>query len=532
MVIEILRRLVLAACVIVGATMICHSPSYLYSVEPVDWRDKICGALEREKQTKRLMGKYLPGEDLSQIDLAPEAKKGLEDFIAKETKGRLYRPSSKEWTGVFVALADLRHGRLTANEWQTRKGRVSDKEYYFSDSDRPFNELQSVMKGDRRFLYIQVGDTGNQQYLAVTKRTRQDLMRYAPGPLAYPYRRHGFFCLLLGSLAYWLIPWPKVRRESLRYSRPRSAVLPDVVAAFMFGMFFSLPILIANSNGAEQGAFSPGWAILTAIMWLFAMAFGAIWGFTAFYTTFSLEFLDDQLKLSSWRSFEVFPASDIVSVTVKRIDPQNLNRALLWISLFVSWRATGSVLSSSGPEYGLFLVRRNGRQHRIPLKGAGGVPQAIGRLARIGVPIDPSVYELIGSRPTSNALAAPFPSLGTGLGASIAGLSFSALFAWLVLTAGASEPLSIAPAKLSSKPYTEPKSNFWVPSPELVKAEREALSEVERLQSRMKELEQTVKSGSPAEQKAAAKESEELLKKAMDIHEQLEKMRKDAGAPY
>lgn len=528
---EVFRRIVLAVGVILASALVCYAPPYLYSAAPVDWNDKIGGTLDRERDNKRLFKGLVPEDTLNQVDLAPDAKQGLKVYIERETKGRLFEPTSKEWTGVFSALSALRRGEAVSKQWHDRKGRMWENEYYFSDQDRPFNELRDVLKGDKHFTYVLIRDSGSEQYLSVTKRMRQDSMRYAPGQMAYPYRRHGFLCLLATALIYWLLPWPKVRRDSLRYSRPRSAVVPDVLAAVMVGMFFSLPILITSGNDADEGIFSPGWVILTGIMWCFALMFASIWVFSAAYARLSLEFLDNQLRISSWRGVKVVQPSDIELVTAQRIDPQKLNRALVIISMFLSWRAAGVALANSGPEYAISLVTRDGRRHRFPLKGAVGLEQAIGRLQRYGVPIDPSVYDLLELKPTSNELATPFPPLGSGVGAFIAALGFICLFGWLAITAKVYEPLRIDPARIPTEPYSEPKNKTWVPPVSLIQAEEIGLAEIRRLQLRMKELEQIVKTGTPSERQAAARESNELLNQVMRIHERIEKMRKDAGAP-
>ncbi len=530
MTIEILRRIVLAAGVVAGATLICYSPPYLYSAKPVDWNDKRGDTLEREQDNKRLMGNELPGEDLKGVDLAPHAKSDLQTYINRETKDRLYEPTSKEWTGVFAALASLRHGKPPSPEWEARNGREWDDEWFFSDLDAPFGELQNVLKGENHFTNILVRDGNSNQYLAVTKRMRQDSMRYAPGSMAYPLRRYGFACLLAAALLYWLLPWPKVRQESLRYSRARSATVPDIMAAFMVGMFYCLPILVTSSNSFGEGIFSPGWIILTCVMWFFCLLFGSIWVFSTGYTSFSLEFLDSQLRLSSWRGTEMFAYSDIEAVTVKRIDPKKLNRALVWIALLVNWRAAGPALVNSGPEYAVCLRRRDGRLHRFPLKGLLGAEQAVGRLMQSGVTIEPEVFELLGIEPTSKELSTPFPPLGKGIGAFIAGLVFLALFGWLAYVSPTTSPLKIEAAPLPTEPYTEPKDTTWVPSADLMKAEEDGLAEIKSIQARMKELEQIEKTGTEEQRKAAVKESEELLQKATTIYENIDKMRKEAGA--
>lgn len=520
----------MAVGTIAGAVLICYTPPYLYGAAPVDWSEKLGWALRRERDSKRLLSVFVPQENLRGVDLTPEAKKRLQRYIDTETRERLYRPANKAWSGVFTTLADMRHGRPVPPEWEARRGREWSNEFYFSDADAPFNELRTVLTGDKRFLYVLVADGAAEQHLAVTKRLRRDSMRYAPGPMAYPYRRLGFLCLLGAALAYWLLPWPKVRRESLRYSRVRSAVGPDAAAAFMVGFFVALPILIVSSNTDDATVFSPGWNLLAGTMGLFALLFALVWVFSTGYTTFSLEFLEGRLRLNSWRGSEEFDSADIREATVGRVDPQKLNRALLWLSALAGRSSSGAALANLGPELGLFLVRRDGRVHRFPLKGLIGAPQAVGRLARSGVPIDENVYLALNLQSNSDQLDAPFPPLGSGRGAFVAAALFCLLFGWGAYAAKTVGPLAANAAPLPEKPYTEPKSKDWAPTPEVLKAEEQALAEIAELQARMKELEKVIKTGSPEQRRAAAAESSRLLEETMAIHAKIERMRRSAGA--
>lgn len=529
---EILRRVLLAGCVWGGLWLVAWAPPTLYSAKAVDWEAARERKIGRHEDAMRLMSGLVPEEDLKGVDLAKDARGDLEAFIAAETKDHTERVPAERWSGVFVALAATADGHPPSEAWRARCGGYGDDVLFFAPTESPFDGLASAFEGESTFRYLEVRDGSAVQHIAVTKRSRQDVVSHAPAALAYPYRRYGLLLLGLGIVLYALLPWRKISQDSFRYSRVTAGTLPDGMAAVAGGMFFVLPLLVTNANAYDGGPFSEGWVWLTGAMWLLAAILASMWYFSARYTATNLEALPEGLRVRTLRDDLLVPYDEIGAVGARRVDNPKLSRFLVWASvLTLSWRSLGSALLASRPEYGLWLRLKDGREWAFPTRTTLGAAPLLGRLAAMRVPIEQTAYDVLGVGPTDPALAAPFPALGRGIGAAFATLLFLAPVA---LLAAWSPPAQAAVAPASPLPtarYASSKPKPWVPSPELMRRENEIMAEIGAINDRMKELEALVRSDDPNVRASAVKESEECATRVMALSEEFDRLRKEAGAP-
>lgn len=510
---EIIRRFVLALGLFTGLWLICSVPTELYSIKVEDWKDERMAA-SRE------------GADQAAKERA------LETLIEKETKDRVYLTESQEWIGLWAGISRTLAGEPPSPDWTKRLGRsFYDNNLFFHPDESPVNGLKSALTDSNPFTYVEVRSGKSRQYLAVTRRTGGDVSRYAPTSLAYPGRFAGFLILLFAACFYALLPWQKHGVEALHYSRARSSVVPDIMGAVLAGLFFALPILITNDNGMGDGIFSEGWIILTGVMWFLALLGVSFWGISAWYASLLLELKPEGLRFKSLMRDTVIPYGDIELIELGRIDNVKLNRTLIILSLFISWKALGPALLASGPEHGLIITLRNGKKLTFPLRAAIGFPQLIGRLMNLGLPISESVFEAFEAKRAAPELRQPFPPLTKGVGRHFALASFALPLAWMALIHLPSDPLEFPTDGDLAKPPAQAEDP-WVPSAELMAEESRIQAEMTQLQNRMKELEVLVKTGPPEQRRAAAQESEECLKKFMDLSEEFDKKRRAAGAPY
>ncbi|MCB8932235.1 MAG: hypothetical protein H6534_02225 [Chthonomonadaceae bacterium] len=529
--IEILRRLALAVGTFLGLWLIVQTPPVLYRVRPTDWNAERDRIQRRGEGVKETMAGLVPDEDLQGIDLAPETRGSLQELIVKQTEGRTTRVTSPAWQGFFNAVAETVSGSPPSPAWRARMGRsFADEELFFRPDEGPLPELAPVFAGEAMFRYVQVSGADGTQYLAVTKVETGDALGTAPLSLLYPNRTWGFGLLAATLLVYALLPWPKLAGESMRYSRARSAVIPDMMAAFMGGIFFVLPAFIIDANGYGAGLFSPGWVFLTLGMWLMAAIMAVIWPFAARYTATSAEWLDGRLILRDLGRTATVGPGEIERIQTSWIDRSKVKRALIFLSLF-SWRAMGPALLASEGETALHVVLRDGRVFSFGLTALLGAPQMVGRLSRAGVEVDPDVYEQLEIKPDSPELSAPFPPPGKGVASALVLVLAVVPLGALALSTRPSDPPTFADGEVSAMPYRSTKEKAWVPSPALMRLERETLARMTSLKGRMNELEQRVKSTAGEERAAALKEFNACFEEIRRLSDDLDRARADEGAP-
>lgn len=510
---EIIRRVILALGLFSGLWLICSVPPELYSIKVEDWKDERM-AVSREHKD-------------------PSSKeRALEELIEKETMGRVFVTEEKDWIGLWAGVSQTLADVPPSPAWTKRLGRsFYDDHLFFSPDESPLIDLNQSLTQASPFTYVELRSRGSKQHLAVTRRIGGDISRYAPTSLAYPGRFLGFLILLLTVCLYALIPWQKHGVEALRYSRARSSVLPDIMGAVLAGLFFALPILITNDNGMGDGIFSEGWIILTAVMWFMALFGVSLWAVSAWYASLLLELTPEGLRLKTLTREALIPFSHIDKIELGRIDKANLNRALIILSFLISWKALGPALLASGPEHGLIFTLRSGKKLTFPLRAAIGFPQMIGRLMDLGIPICESVFEGFGAKRAAPELRLPFPPLPKGIGSHVALACFALPLVLLSLLHLPASTLTLPLDGDLAKPPALA-ADDWAPSSELLAEESRIQAEMTKLQKRMRELEALVKNAPPEQQRAAALESEECLKKFMDLSEEFDKKRRAAGAPY
>lgn len=529
--IEILRRVVLGAGTLLGLWMVVQTPDFLYRIRPIDWvadRDRIRA---RDSSIKDTMSGVVPAEDLEGIDLASQTRGSLEQMIAAETEGRTIHVSSQKWQGLFNSVAETLAGNAPSPEWEARRGRFyTDESLFFRPDEGPVSDLAATFPTDAAFRYVEIQADGAIQHLGVTREGTGDLFGTAPPALLFPLRSAGLAVLAATLLLYASIPWPRLRRESMRYSRARSGVVPDLLAAFMVGFFFVLPIVVIKMNGFGAGPFSPGWVVLTLAMWLMGAIFAVIWPFAARYTATSAQWVDGQLVLRNVGGEHTVRPEEIERVQTRILDYTKFKKVLVGLSLF-SWRAMGPALLASESEPVLVVALKDGRVFPFPETALIGAPQMVGRLRAAGVAIAPEVYEHLELTPQSSELDAAFPPLGKGvLAGSFAALAIVPLAALSVSTRPPAAP-AFQDGTLPQAPYRSTKAKPWVPSAGLMQLERDTLAKMRALKARMDELEPLVRATTGSERAAALKEFNACLEQMRQLDAELEQARVKEGAP-
>ena len=522
---EIVRRIILTIGVLVGLWLLVQVPSTLYRVDPIDWSAKRIEKQGRAQSNLEIMGGEVPAEDLKGIDLAPKTRGSLADFIQSETKGDLIQVSGDEWEGFFNAVA------FPSEQIRARHGRsLWSGSLYFSSQDGPLGQIAEKFGKGTQFKYVAISGGSRTEYLAVIQLKGNDVSSQPPFELVYPKRHLGWTVLLATLLLYTFLPHRKVSRESLHYSTARGGVLPDLIASVLGGMFFVLPYFITNENAGGDGVFSPGWCYVTGALWFLGLIIATLLPIGAWYSSLSLEVVQDHLMFTNIREQFEFSTSDIEAVSFGRIDSPKLSRILFWAAILTGGGALPAVLMNSGPRYALRLSLRGGRNLKFATTGLIGLHQMVGWLRRQGVQISREIYEFLNSEPNDPIFDQPFPAPGKGFGMVFALLLFGSplAYAWVLSKPG--PLLAITPAKFGTKTYVKPTSHDWVPSRELMQKEDQLMGEMTKVKAQIDRLEARLKSAPPSERRAIMSESDKLSARMQQIFEEYNQARKNAGA--
>lgn len=525
---EILRRAFLLLGLAMSLWLGFWSPLPLLRVEPIDWEGKRRRAIEQAVETQRLLGN-LTGQDVQDIDVAPEAHADLATFIAHETEGRQIEVHGQLWAGFFNDVATTVLGRPPSAAWQARLARsLFAGELYFRVDEPPFDQLGHRFREPGEYLYLKIESEGRVEYLGVSLGRLEDNVRYAPAHLAYPYRHYGLWIFLGALLLYALIPWPRPPRQGLWYTRIR---LMDALATGLVAVFFVLPFVITNANAYGAGILAEGWVWLTAVCWLLALVCATMYAIAAWYGTLRLELEDARLVYRSLLRSTEFYTGDVAQVDVVRQMAPKALRWALWIVALFNWRAAGQATLLSVPRFALRLTLRDGRNLHFACEGLQGIAPLVGRLHSAGAQVAPEVYELVELDPGDPAFSAPFPQARTDVaGPVILALLVVALGYGLYATRMPPTPL-IQAAALSPEPFVLPTEEASSVTWEMLAEEQRILDEIESLSARLQEITVQLESASAQEREKLQAEAEQILARIEELDAEFARIRGETPEP-
>lgn len=314
----------------------------------------------------------------------------MEQYIAKRTKERLVEVQGPQWKEFFQALISAKNG-VEPPLLQGRKYQISSRYaayYYFGPDAEP---MASLAHRTGPYTYLTMSLEGQRYYLGL------DIQPYrwadsAPSWLLFPSRGYAWIPLVLGLLAYLLIPRRKRPEAALGYSRFSAQVMPDVLGLFLAGSFFALPLLIVPDHAGiwEVFDFFGGWGIITLFFWVLLAGWGVvILAMAARYAAMWLEVGEKDFFKDSLSGTE-----RIAYAAIERVKPyqRRAPRWLVW-GLLIFGRgnptATGQALIlDSRDSHGLEVQLKNGRRVRIATDGLPGVDRLLEAMDKAGVALD------------------------------------------------------------------------------------------------------------------------------------------------
>jgi hypothetical protein len=522
---ELWRRLIVAAALVAATVMFLWTPPVLLRVRPVDWEAERERKLSRAQDAKRLMGPMVGQETIKGVDLAPEARLAPEAFIDHETRGRLVPVRGLEWEGFFSETAVAVKGRPASASWKARAGRgLFSNMLYFRPDEAPLSGLAREWKETSAVRYVRIDGDGRSEYLLIIRVGRQEVFRYGPVSVAFPYRHGALWLALAGFLAYLFIPWTRRPARGVYYSRLRAGVLPDVLAAVMGGVFFFIPLVVPTDFSGDS-PFAPGWNMLTAVCWLLAMISFGCFGIAAFYMARKLDVVDEGFVYTGLGRSGTGRFDEIGRVDAYEIGtPKWITRALWILSLF-SWRALGPALLLGGAEPGILLRMKDGRSYRFILKALIGGEALVGTLRAAGVPISPEVYEAFGRAADDRIFTKDFPPIRKRRVAPVlTGLAcLVPLLYGLYRTVPVPTPVG-RPAPFDKDPFQEARPEKPKVSWEGLAREEELLKQMREENRSLGEIVERMKKASPEKRKALLKDYGESMGRFEDLQKRFDRI--------
>jgi len=293
----------------------------------------------------------------------------LTDYIVEKTKDGLVVAADEDWERFFDQARASATG-APPGDWKARisPDSLSDKTYlFFRPGEAPLVSLKDRWQSGQD-LYLLLERGGKREYLRLRYQTYtfDDIQfgsgfmrRPAPPPhFLYPFRTLSPWVFGLALLLYFLLPGPKREPGDLFYARWR-CMLGDLVSLMLFGMFFTLPLLV---SGGSLQAFAPPGIILVIVLWPLA-GMGALMSYyQGWYAAYTLRILEDRLVVTTLTEKGEYRFTDMISFgAVSLRAPRWLAVALSIAALFqkggARYTAMGQSLILSGSEYGGLAIR-------------------------------------------------------------------------------------------------------------------------------------------------------------------------------
>ncbi len=362
--IELIRRIIIAAAIIIGIMCIGYVTPAVISLEWVDFK------LEQEKQLEPTYG-YLSDEDKRLGNLP------LQEYIDEMTEGKTVELNTKEWGNFFNQVYLASSGQYADSDYGDRVSE-KDKEWYFSPGEKNVkvffkpSELPAESWGLNKNLnstYLNIESQGNKYYIEAYYRSFLDPVdRFyitPPTNMYHPWRTIGIIILIAGLILGFALPRKKPELEDVYY-QTGPMIAGDMVGVMFLGLFFTLPIGI--NEGTIQAV--THWWGLTLVFMPFVFAALYILYINGWHASYRLRFRPDSIARVTFRGIEQYRYMDISSVEeVVLVYPKWFLWMFRIVMLFALLSGKGATTSTAGPYLlsesasyaGLAVNRRDGR---------------------------------------------------------------------------------------------------------------------------------------------------------------------------
>ena len=404
---EFLRRLALAAGLILSIVMYANSVGKVYKLDRPDFEKMLKADHKKSQQrldyvrktvTRRphTISKQLLAQ-LKKQDLSPKSvpKLSLEQYIAKCTKNNSVPVSGPEWL-EFIRNFEAHEKGRTPEEWADNKSTSSrSKALYFPVGQEPFAGVASA-KHLEIFLVYSEGGTTKYIRMYTQDATRA---RYAQEALLYPWRAWFWLPFPLGLLLYlFIIPKAKRPQGALGYSRLWGVMISDFFSLILGGLCFLFAFfLIAHNNVSVTNLFSldPGpLSFILIVMFFGLLLFLGMW-FGISYRNFWINQLHLGLERHTWKGAVLYQYADMKQASLRIKEQSWLVRLILVLGSFDAGTMGMNATLLGKSSVSVVIEMKDGRIWRIALREPDlgfGVAKV---LKENGVALDPKLKSFL-----------------------------------------------------------------------------------------------------------------------------------------
>ncbi|MCX6553325.1 MAG: hypothetical protein NTY02_20355, partial [Acidobacteria bacterium] len=352
---ELLRRTILLAGLLLGIWMYLATPPALLRFEVVDFAARYDQEFRQRRET--------PGQGVYERGRALAAALGdpgsVDGFIAQATEHRLIRIQGAEWERLVSELTSAATAAASAPNAAGGHARAR----FARTTDAPFTTVMGQIDRIRSeagssVSYLALGTGPATRYLEVMY-VDAPASSGGPSALVHPSRPSSWIPLLIGLAGYLLIPWRRSAPAIVSVDRLPAVLVLDAIGTACASIFFALPLHLAGATASALGD-DLG---MTVLLWCLAGCGAALVIWAARNAAYAIHVSDSALRFSSLGGTREYLYGDIQQV-----------RPL----------AAGDV-----PRAGVVLQLRDGRVESIPWRGLLRFPMLLDALSRHGRPLPP-----------------------------------------------------------------------------------------------------------------------------------------------
>lgn len=204
---EMLRRLILGAGLLIGIGLCFWTTPYLFRVDPVDWNHYRQQKMANGEQLKKMASDTLGFDVSPNVDVYAETRLEREAFIAHETQGRRVRVEGAGWEAFFIGVSETVLGRPPTPSWTRRKAhRLAAGSLYLRTDEAPLSTIVAGFRDPNLLQFVQIQGHTRTEYLSVHLEKQNVFSRHAPSFLVFPRRTAGLIWILSACLLYCTLP--------------------------------------------------------------------------------------------------------------------------------------------------------------------------------------------------------------------------------------------------------------------------------------------------------------------------------------
>ncbi len=233
--------------------------------------------------------------------------KPLAIFLDYRTENRLKTVGGPEWIRFFDQISSSAESAQFATRYSEH---ISGSGYLFQSTETPLSFIVHELKDKgKSHYYLKHSSSAGPRFMSLKMLDPDEARRIgAQASVIHPYRNWFVLPLLIGICLYFFMPKFSASSQALTYPVWYVSVR-DLAGLIMAGTFFFVSFLVTVD------VFHPQKVLFVSIFWVFGITCGLLILFlSAKMAAFSLEPLEQGIKIRTLRKNELIPYNDIKSI--------------------------------------------------------------------------------------------------------------------------------------------------------------------------------------------------------------------------